>query len=112
MTELIESVLQGYGSLVTVQDGETSRTFRAMIQPVTEKGWQNTRKLIDSLGRIPKERYVFIGPAGAALREGQIVLARQERYVVRRAEKMQLGGETLYVWALLTKAGGADPWNS
>lgn len=38
MKALIESILQGYGSLVTVRDGQSARTFRALVQPVTEKG--------------------------------------------------------------------------
>lgn len=54
MKALIESILQGYGSLVTVRDGQSARTFRALVQPVTEKGWASTRKLIESLGRVPK----------------------------------------------------------
>lgn len=52
MKALIESILQGYGSLVTVRDGQSARTFRALVQPVTEKGWASTRKLIESLGRF------------------------------------------------------------
>ena len=47
MKALIESILQGYGSLVTVRDGQSARTFRALVQPVTEKGWQATRKVIE-----------------------------------------------------------------
>ena len=50
MKTLMESILQGYGSLVTVREGESARTFRALVQPVTEKGWQATRKVIE-IGR-------------------------------------------------------------
>ena len=112
MKALIESILQGYGSLVTVRDGQSARTFRALVQPVTEKGWASTRKLIESLGRVPKGQYVYIGPAEMEIKQGQTVEVRQEAYVVRRSETMALGDETLYVWALLTKAGGAESWNS
>lgn len=112
MKTLIESILQGYGSLVTVTEGESRRTYRALVRPVTEKGWQSTRKLIASLGRIPKGQYVYIGPAETELKEGQSVEVRQEQYIVRRRETMYLADEAVYEWALLTKAGGADPWNS
>ena len=37
MKTLMESILQGYGSLVTVREGESARTFRALVQPVTDK---------------------------------------------------------------------------
>ena len=112
MKALIESILLGYGSLVTIRDGENARTFRAFIQPVTEKGWQNTRKIIASLGQIPRGQYVYIGPAETELVEGQILEARRQQYVVRRCETVYLAEEAMYVWALLTKTGGADPWSS
>lgn len=112
MKALVESILQGYGSLVTVHDGQSARTFRALVRPVTEKGWQNTRKVIESLGRIQKGQYVYIGPAGVEIQEGQTVQVRQERYVVRRSETMYLADEAVYVWALLTKAGGTQMWSS
>lgn len=54
MKTLMESILQGYGSLVTVREGESARTFRALVQPVTEKGWQATRKVIETLGKAPE----------------------------------------------------------
>ena len=71
MKTLMESILQGYGSLVTVREGESARTFRALVQPVTEKGWQATRKVIETLGKIQKGQYVYIGPADVELRAGQ-----------------------------------------
>ena len=45
MRTLVDAILQGYGSLVSVTEGEASRTFRAFVRPVTEKGWQATRSL-------------------------------------------------------------------
>ena len=64
MKTLMESILQGYGRLVTVREGESARTFRALVQPVTEKGWQATRKVIETLGKVQKGQYVYMGPAG------------------------------------------------
>lgn len=112
MRALIESIIQGYGSLVTVTEGQSARTFRAFVQPVTEKGWQNTKKVIRALGEVPKGRYVYIGPADCALSEGQIVTVREQAYLVRRFETVYLADEAMYGWALLARAGGDDPWNS
>lgn len=112
MRAFVERILQGYGSLVTVQDGESARTFRAFVQPVTEKGWQNMQKVIRTLGQVPKGQFVYIGPAGAALSEGQTVQAFGEAFLVRRYETVYLADKALYDWALLQRAGGADPWNS
>ena len=58
MKTLMESILQGYGSLVTVCDGQSARTFRAVVQPVTEKGRQAAMRTIAELGELPAQRYV------------------------------------------------------
>ena len=83
MKTLMESILQGYGSLVTVREGESARTFRALVQPVTEKGWQATRLVAQGVG-----------------------------FLVRRCETRYLADEAVYVWALLVKAGGEAAWSS
>ena len=103
MKTLMESILQGYGSLVTVREGESARTFRALVQPVTEKGWQATRKVIETLGKIQKGQYVYIGPADEV---------QGEKFLVRRCETRYLADEAVYVWALLVKAGGEAAWSS
>lgn len=111
MRELIESVLAGYGGMVTAQAGAEVRSFRGFVQPVTEQGWSSTQKIIASLGRIPKECYVLIAQADAALREDELVTARGERFLVRRAERIFFGDEAMYSWALLTRAGGEAAWS-
>ena len=112
MKTLMESILQGYGSLVTVREGESARTFRALVQPVTEKGWQATRKVIETLGKIQKGQYVYIGPADVELRAGQRLEVQGEKFLVRRCETQYLADEAVYVWALLVKAGGEAAWSS
>ena len=99
MKTLMESILQGYGSLVTVREGKSARTFRAVVQPVTEKGWQATRKVIETLGKIQTGQYVYIEAQG-------------EEFLVRRCETRYLADEAVYVWALLVKAGGEAAWSS
>ena len=112
MKTLMESILQGYGSLVTVRDGQSARTFRALVQPVTEKGWQATRKVIETLGKVQKGQYVYIGPADVELRTGQRLETQGEEFLVRRCETRYLADEAVYVWALLVKAGGEAAWSS
>lgn len=111
MKTLMESILQGYGSLVTVREGESARTFRALVQPVTEKGWQATRKVIETLGKIQKGQ-LYIGPADVELRAGQRLETQGEEFLVRRCETRYLADEAVYVWALLVKAGGEAAWSS
>lgn len=112
MKTLVSAIMQGYGSLVTLTDGEGSRMYRAFIGPVTGKGWEATRKLFGSLGEVRKGQYIYIGPADVPLSEGQSLLVRQEAYQVRRCETVFLRDEAVYVWAALVKTEGDGAWNS
>ena len=112
MRTLVDAILQGYGSLVTLKDGEASRMYRAFVRPVTDKGWQATRKLFGSLGEVQKGQYVYIGPADVPLCAGKRLTVRQETYLVRRCETAYMKDEAVYVWALLVKAEGEGAWNS
>ncbi len=110
---MIESILSGYGSAVTIlrADGAAD-DVRAFVQPVTEKSWQSIRKTMHALGEGPVGRYVYIGPAEAPLGETDTVRYGGRRFLVRRAETLELAGQALYIWGLLVPDGGEDPWNS
>ncbi len=110
---MIDSILAGYGSPVTVtnRDGQ-QRQVRAFVQPVTEKGWQGIRKAMHALGEGPVGRFTYIGPADAPLCEMDLVQCGGRQFVVRRAETLELAGQALYILGLLTPDGGEDPWNS
>lgn len=112
MKTLVSAIMQGYGSLVTLTDGEGSRMYRAFIGPVTGKGWEATRKLFGSLGEVRKGQYIYIGPADVPLSEGQSLFVRREAYQVRRCETVFLRDEAVYVWAALVKTEGDGAWNS
>lgn len=112
MKALLESILQVYGNLVTMQDSGVMTSFRAFVQPVTQKGWQNMQKVIGALGEIPMGQFVYIGPADRPLARGSTLQAQGKTYLVRRAETIYLADEALYIWALLTQAGGETAWNS
>ena len=113
MKRMIDSILQGYGSPVTITraDGETADA-RAFVQPVTERSWQNLQKTMHALGEGPVGRFVYIGPVEAPIGETDTVTCGGREFLVRRAETLELAGQPLYIWGLLTPSGGDDPWNS
>ena len=113
MRELLDAILTGYGSTMSVlrEDG-SQESVRAFLQPVSSKSWQNMRAAVRSLGEIAPGQFVYIGPAQTAISESDRIVLNGERYQMRRAEVLQLADETLYVWGLAVKDGGDDPWNS
>lgn len=112
MREMIERILAAYGSEMTITCADGEKAVRAFLQPVTEKSRETMRRSIQTLGEIPAGRYVYIGPAEPALREDAAVIFRGGRYSACRAETLILAGEALYVWGLLRKEGGDDPWTN
>lgn len=112
MKRMIDAILSGYGSPVTIlyTDG-AQKQARAFVQPVTDKSWQSIRKTMLPLGEGPVGKFVYIGPAEPAIAEGDMVLYDERRFDVRRAQTLELAGQALYIWGLLTPSGGDDPWN-
>lgn len=110
---MIDSILQGYGSPVTIRRADRKTTdVRAFVQPVTEKSWQNLQKTMHALGEGPVGRFIYIGPAEAPIGETDTLTCGGREFLVRRAETLELAGQALYIWGLLTPSGGDDPWNS
>lgn len=113
MKAMIDAILAGYGSPVMLRrkDG-TQQQIHAFVQPVTERSWQSIRKTMHALGEEPVGKFVYIGPAAPGIGESDTVICAEREFAVRRAETLELAGQALYSWGLLTPCGGEDPWNS
>ena len=112
MKQAIAFVLQHYGSTVEAVTGESTRSFRAFLQPVTSKSWQNMEHTFGPLGEIPRGQYLYIGPAAEDILGAEFLRCHGEEYLVRRADALLFGDEALYIWGLCVKKGGDDPWSS
>ena len=111
MRQILAGIIRSFGSTVeAVKGGETAR-FRAFLQPVTSKSWQNMDRVIGPLGEIPRGQYLYIGPVEQDVLAADFLRCGGAAYLVRRADTLLLGDEPLYVWALLVRRGGEDPWN-
>ncbi len=112
MRELIETIIQNYGSTVTMVQGEASESFRAFLQPVTSKSWQNMERAFGPLGEIPRGQYLYLGSAAKAVGSSDYLRCHETDYLVRKADTLYIGDEALYIWALCVRKGAADPWSS
>lgn len=109
--QTIKLLMEHYGTgLLLCRDGET-REFKAFLQPVTSKSWQNMERLFGGLGEIPRGQYLYLGPPEVLLAAGDELQAGAQSYIVRKAEALSLGDRPLYLWALCVRKGGDDPWN-
>ena len=112
MRGIIESIIEQYGSEIQAVRGDRTRCFRAFLQPVTSKSWQNMEKVFGHLGEGPRGQYLFIGPAAEEINDVDHLRCGGASYLVRRAEPILVGGEVLYLWGLCVRKGAEDPWSS
>lgn len=112
MREIIEGILQSYGSTVEAVLGESAQSCRAFLQPVTSKSWQNMEHVFGPLGEIPRGQYLYIGPVAQDILSAEYLRCHGTDYLVRRADTLLMGDEPLYIWGLCVKKGGEDPWSS
>ena len=112
MREIIEAIIRDYGLSVTAVNGDASVTFRAFLQLVTSKSWQNMERVFGPLGEIPRGQYLYLGPAEEDISGAEYLRCAGVDYVVRRAEPIYVGDEALYIWGLCVRKGADDPWSS
>ena len=112
MRGLIEGIIERWGSAVTAVNGEDATTFRAFLQLVTSKSWQNMERVFGPLGEIPRGQYLYIGPAAQDISQAEFLRCGGTDYVVRRADPILVGDEALYIWGLCVRKGADDPWSS
>lgn len=114
MTErLIRGLIERYGTEVTVySDGalattRASRVTRAFFRIVTSKSWQNMERMVTNAGEVPRGQYLYIGCADCPLQNTDMIMFDGRRFVVRRSERIFLGAEAVFVWALCVEGGAA-----
>ena len=112
MRGVIEAIIESYGSTVTAVNGEGSASFRAFLQLVTSKSWQNMERVFGPLGEIPRGQYLYIGPAAQDITGADYLRCHGTDYIVRRADPILVGDEALFVWGLCVRKGADDPWLS
>ena len=112
MREIIEGIIAHYGSTVTAVQGTSSQSFRAFLQLVTSKSWQNMERVFGPLGEIPRGQYLYLGPADRDVAAADLLRCGGTDYIVRRAEPILVGDEPLYLWGLCVRKGADDPWSS
>jgi len=91
---VIELMLERYGTAASVNGREIS----AIIQPMQHSS--------GAVLNLPTEyydslHYLYTGPAGEKLQIGDEVSTVQRNYVVKRSDTFSVGGDDIYVWAVL-----------
>ncbi len=112
MRRMVDGILKQYGTAMTLTQGAGTVRIKGFFQPVRSKSWQSMVDLATPLGELPRGQYVYIGPAGTPVSDGDVLTVGEKRYFLRRVERYYYGDEALYTWGLCVEKGVNDTWGS
>lgn len=92
--EILEGMLQKYGETVSVK----GNSMNAILRPLQYKSGASLNLPTDYYDTL---HYLYTGPAAQKLCTGEKIQGAARNYVVKRADVAIMGGEELYVWAVL-----------
>lgn len=96
-------ILNRYGQIVRVYNKKEAKsvTLRAFVQPMRERGTEQT--VPSPLGQVKQDRFVYLGPAETALDENCRVELGSEQFRVHAAHPIRVGDRVSHWWAVLTR---------
>ena len=103
-----EKLFEKYGQkakLKIIGEESTIYNFKAFIQPLRYKNKLYLRGKYTEIGKNREDYYLYIGPPDIDISgvDGvfTILYIGEESYLVYRAEKHNVGGKDIYVWAII-----------
>ena len=112
MKKTMETLMARWGTDMTIVSGEEETTVRGFFRAVNSKSWQNMESVVSLLGEISRVQYVYIGPAGAAVKEGDTLNLGTKSYLFRRVEPYYFKNQPIYLWGLCVEKGVNDTWGT
>lgn len=107
VSKCLEELFKKLGEQTVVKTGEEAKLVYAFIQPMRYKNKLYLDMKNTEVGFNDTECFLYLGPAEADFtnQEMQTVIypyMGDRAYNVSRADRISIGGEILYIWAVLT----------
>ena len=112
MRRTVEQGMARWGTDMTIVSGEETRTVRGFFRAVNSKSWQNMESVVSLLGEISRGQYVYMGPAGVAVKEGDALILGEKSYLFRRVEPFYFRNQPIFLWGLCVEKGVNDTWGT
>ena len=107
-----ERLLKEHGTDVVIDSFGEQKTARCFFRAVNATSWQSMEGEATLLGEISRGQYVYLGPVGVQVREGDTLRLGDREYLFRRVENYYYGNEAVYLWGLCVEKGVNDTWGS
>lgn len=109
----LNGLMRRYGRKATLHlpDGWYSTRFYCFLQPLRYKNKMYLEGVDTEIGFAGKEYYLYLGPAEHDLQKlgaGVTVRIEKDAFTVSRSEKIYLGEDALYIWAVLIRVVQED----
>ena len=101
-----------HGTDMIIVSNGVQKTARGFFRAVNSKSWQSMESEATMLGEITRGQYVYLGPAGVTVKEGDSLQLGGRNYLFRRVEPYYYGNEALYLWGLCVEKGVNDTWST
>ena len=107
ISDCVKSSIDKYGRHVVVIDfenNENRKNTKAFIQPLRYKDETYMGGRFKNLGQIKGTKYLYIGNNDVRLDKyplNTIIQTSEEKFVLKRAEKVYFKDEVFYIWAIL-----------
>lgn len=107
MKKQLAMLMDRYGRSVTLstEDGWHSPRFKAFIQPLRYKNKMYLEGSHTPIGIHDPGYYLYIGPAAHDVtrlgEDARLSASSGAQYQIDRAEQVYVGGDALYIWAIL-----------
>ena len=105
MKQMLERIMDRYGTRIRWTHGQACWEIRAFFQPVTSRSWQKLKREMFPMGHIPTGMYVYIGPEGYPVQEGDCLTVGDLEYVLRRTEVICYQDGPVYRWGVCARKG-------
>ena len=99
-----DAVFGKYAQKVNVHDAGTVKTCKAYIQPLRYKNKMYLDGIYTEIGFNSQGHYLYIGPPApdlTSLTDSGYISADGTSYRIDRAEKVYMGEEVFYIWAII-----------
>ncbi|MBR1779264.1 MAG: hypothetical protein IJ758_02020 [Clostridia bacterium] len=111
-SKYVDMMIEKYGESVTIQAPDmVSQTTKAIIQPLRKKGGSYYADAGSDLGIIDDSCFLYIGKKDVRLDLypfGTTVIAESEKYVLKKAHKVNVGENIVHIWGIIQRYNGED----
>jgi hypothetical protein len=112
MRGTVEKIMSRHGTDMTLVSNGKEKTVRGFFRAVNSQSWQSLESEASMLGEITRGQYVYMGPVGVTVREGDTLVLGGRSYLLRRVEPYYYGNEAVYQWGLCVEKGVNDTWGT